>query len=67
MSGSSLEIYKWLIAAWFFPGEGDIFPEVLLEARNYSGLPDEKYVNKKSSVDREWPILSIHIHSLQLG
>ena len=37
MSGSSLEIYKWLIAAWFFPGEGDIFPEVLLEAGSTQG------------------------------
>ena len=36
-SGSSLEIYKWLIAAWFFPGEGDIFPEVLLEAGSTQG------------------------------
>ena len=52
-------------------GEGFLFNFYFVGIINISVIQVfswlEWYYNKKSSVDREWPFLSIHIHSLQLG
>jgi len=52
-------------------GEGFLFNFYFIGIINISVIQVfswlEWYYNKKSNVDREWPFLSIHIHSLQLG